>query len=80
LDLNVAVIMNEQYLYDLVYDSFYNRGYASGISSNPSPEKPSLLADLFKQSTTHYYKQSEFDVYLSEPVARHHSKFNVLDY
>jgi uncharacterized C2H2 Zn-finger protein len=60
--------------------SFYNRDYASGTSSNPSPEKPSLLAELFKQSTTHYTEQSEFDVYLSEPVARHHSKFNVLDY
>ena len=60
--------------------SFYNRDYASGISSNPSPEKPSLLAELFQQSTTHYYEQSEFDVYISEPVARHHSKFDVLDY
>ena len=60
--------------------SFYNRDYASGISSNPSPENPSLLAELFQQSTTHYYEQSEFDVYLSEPVARHHSNFKVLDY
>ncbi|KAI8901779.1 hypothetical protein BC833DRAFT_617281 [Globomyces pollinis-pini] len=60
--------------------SFYNRDYASGRSSNPSPEKPSLLAELFQLSTTHYLEQSELDVYLSEPVVRHHSYFKVLDY
>ena len=62
--------------------SFYDRDYApsgGSISKNPPPaKKTSLLSGFYKKSTT--YDKSEIDVYLSEPVAEDHPKFQVLDY
>ena len=62
--------------------SFYDKDYApsgDSISQNPSPaKKPSLLSGFYKKSTTS--DKSEIEVYLSEQVAEHHPKFQVLDY
>jgi len=49
------------------------------VTQIPSPAKSNLLHGFYKKARTSD-KRSEIDVYLSEPVAEHHSKFDVLDY
>jgi hypothetical protein len=49
------------------------------LSRNPShAKKASLLSGFYKKSSI--FDQSEFNVYLSEPVTEDHSNFKVLDY